>query len=239
MNGLGQFVTKSYDKTPVKQRKEKMATGKGGAGPYAGYKKNYSPIKSSKGTKAEKVVGKVLSAAGGGVKPQKVKVGGKTMTTKPVESGLGVVGAMAKAVARTAARNAGKSVKGPSPARVKAIRKDRSEAVSNFREWEMGGRDIPISNRTLKREAKEDLGRGAGGTLRDSGVAKRLAARKARSDRAGKEIARAGELMGASVRGKGTMSDVVRKISAESRTNSARNTKVPVKGRTSPTKGKK
>ena len=28
MNGLGQFVTKSYDKTPVKQRKEKMATGK-------------------------------------------------------------------------------------------------------------------------------------------------------------------------------------------------------------------
>ena len=25
MSGLGQFVTKSYDKTPVKQRKEKMA----------------------------------------------------------------------------------------------------------------------------------------------------------------------------------------------------------------------
>jgi hypothetical protein len=87
-----------------------MATGKpkSGAGPYAGYKKNYSPIKSSKGTKAEKVVGKVLAAAGGGVKPQTVKVGGKTMTTKPVESGLGVVGAMAKAIARTTARNAGK-----------------------------------------------------------------------------------------------------------------------------------
>lgn len=159
-----------------------MATGKpkSGAGPYAGYKKNYAPIKSSKGTKAEKVVGKVIAAAGGGVKPQKVKVGGKTMTTKPVESGLGVVGTMARAAARTAARNAGKSVKGPSAARVKAIRKDRSEAISNFREWEMGGRDIPISKRSIKREAKEDLGRGAGGTVRDSGVAKRLAARKAR-----------------------------------------------------------
>jgi hypothetical protein len=85
-----------------------MAVGKGGAGPYSGYKKNYAPIKSSKGTKAEKVVGKVLAAAGGGVKPQKVKVAGRTMTTKPTEAGLGVVGAMAKAVARTTARNAGK-----------------------------------------------------------------------------------------------------------------------------------
>jgi hypothetical protein len=79
-----------------------------GAGPYSGYKKNYAPIKSSKGIKAEKVVGKVLTAAGGGVKPQKVKIAGKTVTTKPVESGLGVVGAMAKAIARTTARNAGK-----------------------------------------------------------------------------------------------------------------------------------
>jgi hypothetical protein len=88
-----------------------MATGKpkSGAGPYAGYKKNYAPIKSSKGTKAEKVVGKVLAAAGGGVKPQKVKVAGKTMTTKPVESGLGVVGTMARAAARAAASPVGKS----------------------------------------------------------------------------------------------------------------------------------
>jgi hypothetical protein len=132
-----------------------MATGKpkSGAGPYAGYKKNYSPIKSSKGTKAEKVVGKVLAAAGGGVKPQKVKVAGRTMTTKPTEAGLGVVGAMAKAVARTTARNAGKDA-------AKATTK-RPNTVS-ITKWNYKSKETPkrrigsIGKEYAKQTAKSD-----------------------------------------------------------------------------------
>jgi hypothetical protein len=153
-----------------------------GAGPYSGYKKNYAPIKSSKGTKAEKVVGKVLAAAGGGVKPQKVKVGGKTMTTKPVESGLGVVGAMAKAVARTTARNAGKSVKGPSQRVVKEIRDERRGFSSGFRELREGNRDIPLpSKKELRRNERMDAGRGADNRPR-SGAESKAIAKKKKSD---------------------------------------------------------
>lgn len=76
-----------------------------GAGPYTGYSKNYKPIKSSKGTKAEKVVRKVLKSAGGGIKPTRDPLTGKM--TKPVEAGLGV-GAVAKASAREIAKNMSK-----------------------------------------------------------------------------------------------------------------------------------
>jgi hypothetical protein len=45
-----------------------------------------------------------LAALGGGVKPAKVKVAGKTMTTKPAEAGVGIGSAIAKVAGRAAAK---------------------------------------------------------------------------------------------------------------------------------------
>lgn len=144
-----------------------MATGKpkSGAGLYAGYKKNYQPIKSSKGTKAEKVVNKVLAAAGGGVKPQKVKVGGKTMTTKPTEAGLGVVGTMARAAARTAARNAAKNAAknaGKDTAKAKVSEGRQALSKTSITKWNYNAKETPkrrigsIGKEYAKETAKSD-----------------------------------------------------------------------------------
>lgn len=80
-----------------------------GAGPYAGYSKNFKPTGSSIGTPAEKfVVDKVLGA---GAKPQSLKVQGKDMPVKFVEAGVsGVAGNALRSGAQAAGRAAEKSL---------------------------------------------------------------------------------------------------------------------------------
>ena len=89
-----------------------MATGKpkSGAGPYAGYKKNYQPIKSSKGTKAENLVQKGLRAvAKDGSKTARVKGPDGKMRTVTVEQ-MGGLGKVVSSVAKNLLPKGGKVV---------------------------------------------------------------------------------------------------------------------------------
>lgn len=77
---------------------------KRGAGPYTGYGRNYRPVKSSKGTAAERAVVTAL----GGNKSSTVK--SKYGNLKMTESGVGgVVASALKAVGRAGAKSVGKS----------------------------------------------------------------------------------------------------------------------------------
>jgi hypothetical protein len=191
-----------------------MAAGKpkSGAGPYAGYKKNYAPIKSSKGTKAEKVVGKVLSAAGGGVKPQKVKVAGKTMTTKPVESGLGAVGTMARAAARAAASPVGRSAGsvnklkgGVSSSLLKKARETRLANSQKMKDaYGVGKKEGKAVDRVM-------VGRGESGTARSKTWMQDRAKGRVENSRIGKEAAKAGVIKGTSNSAKQKPSSIKRK----------------------------
>lgn len=56
--------------------------------------------------------------------------------------------------------------KGPSPARVKAIRQDRADQMGNLREYQ--NRNEPLlSNKAQAKRDKNDLGRGVAGAPRD------------------------------------------------------------------------
>ena len=158
-----------------------MATGKpkSGAGPYAGYKKNYAPIKSSKGTKAEKVVGKVLAA---GSSPSSVKT--KYGKAKMSEGGLGVVGTMAKAVARTAARNEGRIAKGLTQKEMRDLRANR----------------VPYRRRDELNMAEK--GRGEGGKIRSGIGGKAVSQRRSKIDQLNKEQLKRGITSKESVRGR-------------------------------------
>jgi hypothetical protein len=183
-----------------------------GAGPYAGYKKNYAPIKSSKGTKAEKVVGKVLSATGGGMKPQKVKVGGKTMTTNPVESGLGVVGAMARATARAAASPVGRSAGsvnklkgGVSSSLLKKARETRLANSEKMKEaYGVGKKEGKAVDRFM-------VGRGESGTARSKTYSQNRAKDRVEGTRMTKEAAKVGVVKGTSNSAKQKSSPTKRK----------------------------
>lgn len=156
-----------------------MAVGKGGAGPYSGYKKNYAPIKSSKGTKAEKVVRKVLKAANG---PSTIKDPKTGKTVQVAGAGLGVVGTMARAAARTAARNAGRSTKGLTQREVKEAREWRRDINSNLREWRDGNRDMPLPTKEARRSERMDSGRGADNRPRSGAESKAYAKTKKAKD---------------------------------------------------------
>ena len=193
MNGLGQFVTKAYDKTPVKQRKEKMATGK--PKPKARTTSNISIRQASvlaragKPVPRDKALGKVtnagkavLRATGSQIKPIKDPYTGKM--TKPVEAGLGVVGAMAKAVARTTARNAGKSVKGLTQKEMRDLRANR----------------VPYRRRDELNMAEK--GRGEGGKIRSGIGSKAVSQRRNKVDQLNKEQLKRGITSKEDVRGR-------------------------------------
>jgi hypothetical protein len=216
-----------------------MAVDKGGAGPYSGYKKNYAPIKSSKGTKAEKVVGKVLAAAGGGMKPQKVKVAGRTMTTKPTEAGLGIVGQLSRAGARAASKAAFATTRSPETflKRVKdasvkktpsALEKERAKSTTRANP----GFVSSVTKLNTRGVTKRRVG--------SIGKAEAKADDKVyTSKKNAREVARSGKLYGATVKSGGSTGAQVKRVIAQTPSNSPRQTKVPAKIKSSRPKGKK
>lgn len=93
-------------------RTSSTSSGPQSAGVYSGLKKQYKPIRSSKGTKAESVVVKALDVVAGSVNPGTMTVRGKKYTPEYAESGVGnpVSAALKsglKAVAKAASENEG------------------------------------------------------------------------------------------------------------------------------------
>lgn len=116
----------------------------------------------------------VLRATGSQIKPIKDPYTGKM--TKPAEAGLGVVGAMAKAVARTAARNEGRVAKGLTQKEMRDLRANR----------------VPYRRRDELNMAEK--GRGAGGKIRAGKAEKAISKADGRVNAEAKAGVKSGQL---------------------------------------------
>lgn len=137
-----------------------MAKGSGrGAGAYTGYSKNFVPIKSSKGTKADSVAADVLTrifGSGGGERTITLKDGRKFKATL-VESGVsGPVGAALSAAGKAAVKAAGgKTERAVAADAAKAASRRTASESATIRKGTQVGRTADKAVQLEKQAAKD------------------------------------------------------------------------------------